>query len=567
MRCVLLVLLCGDAVAGVPENEDKIGVLQLQVNGRTSKFSSSSITTLPASPATVTFNYGPLMYDGPGAAPMRIRYKLEGQDPDWREAPNRMRLLIGFLDQNGSEVKAVDFFANGQSPGWTGNFETAPLQHRRETVLVPPGATRFWVVITSAGGPETLGVYVISDFVVRVQEPANGQPSELLRCSFDARDESGPSVQTPTGWMRDGIRTRMAKVVKIGTTLKKKALAIVDDDPRGHAQWNTLKTDSPSVTPGERLIVEWNEMFSVGRATPTEVTYQDLAPGYYHFYLNQLTLMGLPTEVESSIEIQVPLPFWRAPWFWVAVITVAMTALFFANRYRSWRRLQAENIRLAHLQALERERFRIAQDIHDDLGARVTQISLASAMAEQTASDSDASKAGFQNITQLARSLVASLYDTIWVVNPENDNLEAVGNYLCQMINQLASQAGLRCRLEVPALPANMPVTSHQRHNLCMAVKESVHNIIKHARATEVGMKIILDGSELNLYIRDDGCGFDPESIRPGKGLNNIRRRLEDVGGSAEVCNPEGKGTIVHLRMPVSEGKQKSPGDSRKPKT
>jgi signal transduction histidine kinase len=207
---------------------------------------------------------------------------------------------------------------------------------------------------------------------------------------------------------------------------------------------------------------------------------------------------------------------------------------------------------LANQQALERERLRIAQDIHDDLGARVTQISLVSAMAERTVAEPEASRAGFQSITQMSRELVSALYDTIWVVNPENDNLEAVGHYICQMANQLSSQAGL------PALPADAPISSHQRHNLTMAVKEALHNIIKHAHAKEVQMKIVLDDSEASVVVQDDGRGFDLGSVESGSGLGNLKHRLETVGGSAEVFSSKGCGTVVHLRMPLKRGETSS---------
>jgi signal transduction histidine kinase len=261
--------------------------------------------------------------------------------------------------------------------------------------------------------------------------------------------------------------------------------------------------------------------------------------------------MGLPTDAETFLELEVPLPFWRAPWFWVAICALALSGLFAGYRYQNWRRLQMENLRLTQLQTLERERLRIARDIHDDLGAQVTQISLASALAARTAADAKASREGFERITQLSRGLVASLYDTIWVVNPDNDNLEAVGNYLCQVFNQLLSQAGVSCRLNVPALPAAATITSHQRHNLSMAVKEAAHNIIKHAGASEAWLNITLDDSQLHISVQDNGVGFDPESVQTGSGLGNLKHRLEEIGGSAKVTSRRGGGTVVHLRMPV----------------
>ena len=241
-----------------------------------------------------------------------------------------------------------------------------------------------------------------------------------------------------------------------------------------------------------------------------------------------------------------------------------LAGLFLGYQHHARRRLQAENLRLAQQQILERERIRIAQDIHDDLGAQVTQITLVSAMAERTVADAQVSQQSFQRITELSRKLVASLYDTVWVVNPENDNVEAVGNHLCQIFNQLISLAGLSCRMEVPTLPSNLPISSHQRHNLAMAVKEAANNIIKHAGATEARMSIRLENSQLHIYIEDNGIGFDTESAKPGSGMGNLSRRLENVGGSAEVKSRLGAGTQMHLQMPIGHENHRLAAETRR---
>jgi signal transduction histidine kinase len=323
-------------------------------------------------------------------------------------------------------------------------------------------------------------------------------------------------------------------------------LVIIDDDPYGHAQWNNLKSKAPVLVPGQKLVAEWNQMYSIGMGAPSSVTYNDLFPGRYRFALERLTVTGAPTGELSFWEFEVPYPFWKTEWFWGGIFFSALTGIFLVYQHRARGRLQTENLRLAQQQILEQERIRIAQDIHDDLGAQVTQITLVSAMAERSVADAQASKQSFQRITELSRKLVASLYDTVWVVNPENDNLEAVGNYLCQMFNQLVAQAGLSCRLVVPTLPSNLPISSHQRHNLAMAVKEATNNIIKHAKATEARMSISLENSKLNIDIEDDGVGFSPESVKPGSGMGNLSHRLEAVGGRAEVKSRPGGGTQVH---------------------
>jgi signal transduction histidine kinase len=216
-----------------------------------------------------------------------------------------------------------------------------------------------------------------------------------------------------------------------------------------------------------------------------------------------------------------------------------------------WRRLQGHLWRLEQQRAIEQERLRIAQDIHDDLGARVTQISLFSAMAQKRDSLPPEARADFGEVSRLTRSLVGALYETVWSVNPENDSLDALANFLCQVGNQLCSEAQLRCRLEVPSLPPSIPLTSQVRHNLIMAVKEAVHNVVKHARASEVRLGIAFDPPRLAITIQDDGAGFDPANHVPGNGLANLRRRLEHIGGECRVESAPGRGTRVTLVLVV----------------
>src|SRR5260370_4440416 len=107
------------------------------------------------------------------------------------------------------------------------------------------------------------------------------------------------------------------------------------------------------------------------------------------------------------------------------VVTVLVAASLLSGRYITWRRMRREMLRLNHQRMLEQERLRIAQDIHDDLGARVTQISLASAMAHSNSAFPDAARAAFDSTSQMSRDLVSALYETVWAFNPEKDNLDA----------------------------------------------------------------------------------------------------------------------------------------------
>jgi len=227
-----------------------------------------------------------------------------------------------------------------------------------------------------------------------------------------------------------------------------------------------------------------------------------------------------------------------------------LVSLAFAwARYVVWRRMRLEMMRLKSQQALEKERLRIAQDIHDDLGARVTEISLISALAKSKPAFPESANADFDRISGLSRELVSALYETVWAVNPENDNLDALGNYLCQITNKLCEQAQLPCRFEISELPAAVQVSSQTRHNIIMAVKEAVHNIIKHAKATEVTLAAAYDGRALAISIRDNGCGFAESSSPAGNGLTNIRRRVKTIGGHCSILSTVGKGTLVEMRF------------------
>ncbi len=208
-------------------------------------------------------------------------------------------------------------------------------------------------------------------------------------------------------------------------------------------------------------------------------------------------------------------------------------------------------VRLKQQRALEQERLRIAHDIHDDLGARVTQISLLSAMAQDNPALPDKARADFGKVSRMARELVSALYETVWAVNPENDNLEALGNYLCQMVKQLCERTPLRCRFHVQDLPHDVQLSSQTRHNISMAVKEAVHNIIKHARASEVTIRMAFTGGVLDVSVHDDGSGFQPSDNIPGNGLTNMKRRLQSIGGTCVVESGSRHGTTVRMHLAI----------------
>ena len=530
------------------QDTNAIEIQSILVGGKSLVVEDRDSVNLGSLPENITIHFGA----GTNAAhpPLRMRYTMEGFDNGWQEGGAEMGLTVRFYNAAGDQVNYNLYPIHGDSTGWTGSLKTSTLTHRRETMVVPPQANRLLIVVSSAGPPDSVGMYVVANLVV---SKMNGSQSVmLLQSPFDSDRGDHVTDDPPPGWMHDGMRPSMARVVKFGQEPQTEAFAILDEDPTGHGEWHNILDTAPVVKPGDSLVVEWNEMYSMGSGTFRNAIYDRLPAGRYRFKVRALDAMGVPTGAEASIGIFVPAPFWKTPWFWGVAVIAATALVLGISRYFVWQRMQREMARLKQQRALEQERLRIAHDIHDDLGARVTQISLLSAMAHENTGFPDKARADFDKISKMSRELVAALYETVWAVNPENDNLEAQGNYLCQMVNQLCERTPIRCRFNVLGLPHEIQVSSQTRHNINMAVKEAVHNIIKHSDATEIFVKMTYEAEVLTISIEDNGTGFQTDTARPGgHGINNMKQRLANVGGTCYIESIPGKGTTVRMQLTI----------------
>lgn len=538
------------AVLSLPaaESTNAIEIHSISVDGQSLPFHGKEYVRVGSSPKNIIFGFGAGTNAGPG--PLRVRYILEGFEDTWHEARSEMSLNVRFYNGSGDQVSQTNYRVEGESTGWTGSLRTSSLTHRRETLVVPPQATRLLIVMSSAGPPDTVGIYVVANLVVSKSSGKSGNVI-LLQSPFDTDHGEHTNDDLTPDWMHDGTRPSMARIVKFGQDPQTRAFAILDEDQNSHGEWHNILESAPKVTPGDQLVVEWNEMYSIGSGSFHQAVYSGLRANHYRFRVRGVDVMGALTGVEASVGIFVSEPFWKTPWFWGAVV-VALTAIIMGiSRYFVWHRMRREMVRLKQQRALEQERLRIAHDIHDDLGARVTQISLLSAMAQSNPAFPEKAREDFDKVTQLSRELVLALYQTVWAVNPENDNLEALGNYLCQMVKQLCEPALLRCRFHIIDLPQSVQVSSQTRHSISMAVKEAVHNIIKHASASEVTIRMVFTDGVLDVSVRDNGSGLVPTSAGSGHGLSNMKQRLQSMGGDCVVESKPGEGTTIRFRLAI----------------
>ena len=304
----------------------------------------------------------------------------------------------------------------------------------------------------------------------------------------------------------------------------------------------------------------------VDAGTKRSAHYGPLRPGEYRFQVIACNNDGVWNETGAAINLVMQPQFWQTWWFDFLVFALFMGTVVGAVRIAVTRKLQRKLEKLKQQHALEQERDRIAKDIHDDLGAGLTQILLQSALAQRTPPEQI--QTHLTQISTTAHELVGAMDEIVWAINPENDTLDGLVTYTGKYVQEYAGQAGLRCRLELPAQLPTVNLTAEARHNLFLAVKEALNNIVKHARATEVGFLLKLQPTGFTFIIRDNGCGFLPglppvasasNRIAAGNGLRNLAQRLEKIGGECVIHSESEKGTEVRLTVMMQNKNQSAP--------
>ena len=280
-------------------------------------------------------------------------------------------------------------------------------------------------------------------------------------------------------------------------------------------------------------------------------TYSYIPPGDYTFEVVACNNDGLWNENGHVLQLVIQPFFWQTWWFKSAVAALIILLVVVAVRQVERWRAQIQLERLEQKHAIEHERNRIAKDIHDDLGANLTQIVFLSQRAEGASHDQKEVEHWLQKIPATARRTIQSLDEIVWAINPKHDSLESLANYLSQFAQEHLTLAGIRCILEVPTVLPHVPLSAEVRHNLVLSVREALQNVVAHAAATEVTMTLQLDGESLRIILRDNGRGFDVAAAHgSGNGLANLRRRIEDIGGTFELSSQPGMGTTVKLTLP-----------------
>jgi signal transduction histidine kinase len=305
-----------------------------------------------------------------------------------------------------------------------------------------------------------------------------------------------------------------------------------------------------------RFRLEGHETDWIDAGNSRVARYSRLPPGDYTFRVTAANEDGVWNQTGATLAVTVLPPFWRTWWFTTASAAALITLIAGSVYFISTQRLQRQVALLRQQEALEKERARIARDLHDQLGANLTQISLLGELAETDKHAPHDVEEHAKQICHTARETTRALDEIVWAANPSNDTLEGLVNYVCKYAQEYLALAGLRYRLEVPSPLPSVTLQPELRHNVFLAAKEAVNNVVKHAQATEARVTLKLDPSGFTLEIADNGrgpAGSESPAAKSRNGLRNMRKRLSDIGGRFLLEPTPGGGSLVRLVVPLKK--------------
>jgi signal transduction histidine kinase/ligand-binding sensor domain-containing protein len=310
-------------------------------------------------------------------------------------------------------------------------------------------------------------------------------------------------------------------------------------------------------------------------STPTllrTVTFANLQPGSYRFLVRAINAQGLTSQSPAAISFRISPPLWLRWWFLILVAALAFALMYSFYRYRL-ARLREVNAALAEakraeenlgkvreerLTELERVRTRIATDLHDDIGASLTQISILSEVA-QSVNGSDGSREHLKSIATVSNELVETMSDIVWAINPRKDHLQDLIQRMRRFASDLLSPKGIRFEFDTTSMAPEIPLGANPRREVFLIFKESLANVVKHAAATHVKIDFDFSLHQLILKIADNGNGFDAANLGPslfsrekgGHGVLSMKKRAAEMSGKFDIRSKAGEGTVVEFQMPL----------------
>jgi signal transduction histidine kinase/ligand-binding sensor domain-containing protein len=277
--------------------------------------------------------------------------------------------------------------------------------------------------------------------------------------------------------------------------------------------------------------------------------YTNLRPGQYRFRVKAANAYGIWNEHDTSLAFSIAPFFWQTSVFQFGLVMglIGIVALLHVQRLNTARSRQE----FQHQKALINEKTRIAADMHDELGATLTQIAILGEIAKTQIDNPSQTKSTLERISEAARAVTSGMSELVWATNPRNDSLDNLVAYLREQAASQLADKGVKGNIDFPAEVPVVQVSATFRRNLLLVVREMVHNILKHSDATNVTITLRATINSLTLTLKDNGKGFDMVSSRRGNGIGNMQKRIEDLNGQLVLRSEIGQGVTAQINLPL----------------
>jgi signal transduction histidine kinase/ligand-binding sensor domain-containing protein len=321
---------------------------------------------------------------------------------------------------------------------------------------------------------------------------------------------------------------------------------------RLEASRNQVEIDvaSPSFEIGDEIRYRYRlggEARDWSAPTPQQsINFASLSSGLYRLEVKAVNSYGVESVPPATVDFRILPPLWRRWW------SLTLGALVLAGIVYG-----AHRLRVARMVALERVRTRIATDLHDDIGASLSQITILTEVLNRRKDlDSSTSRTYLSRIADSSRELVDSMADIVWAINPKRDRLSDLVQRMRRFLGDAVTGREIEYTFHAPPEERDLRLGPDVRRQLFLVFKESVNNAVRHSACGRVNVRLTQDGSTLQLEIEDDGKGFDVSQEYDGNGLESIKRRARELGGDLDLDSRPGRGSVVRIEAPLGRRKR-----------
>ncbi|MBC7946785.1 MAG: hypothetical protein H7Y42_02815 [Chitinophagaceae bacterium] len=356
-------------------------------------------------------------------------------------------------------------------------------------------------------------------------------------------------VQTPRNWVQPQLM-----VVEIRVNGKSYLPESIPAELKYYQRNINISVAAPSFIDEKQVKYSYllegsgNKQWS-DTSTLADISLLNLSPGRYDLRVKAFFHSTTYPPKETSFGFTILPPWWQTWWFRLGMALAGILALGLIVRNYYIHKLNAQRSRLEKKQAIEKERTRIATDMHDDLGAGLSRIKFLSETIGIKRQQQQPIEEDISKIREYSHEMIDKMGEIVWALNEKNDSISDLLSYTRSYAAEYLAQNGIKCSTQFPETLPSIFVSGEYRRNVFLAVKEILHNVVKHSRAEHVQFIVTMD-TLLTIQIQDDGIGFIPANARPySNGLTNIRKRMTEMGGTMTIRNENG--TVILLTAPI----------------